>query len=158
MRNGLVGLALAAALIVGGARLASADAGGCHVYSGSFTAVTIPPGAECSSFLFCTRGTLTGDLAGTYDFTVTGITPGGALTGQSTITLDNGAVINGSDTSVLNPDGTFVTTLTVVAGTRQFAHARGGLVASGQLTPSGTEGLYSSVICLGIGAAAADTP
>jgi hypothetical protein len=137
-------LAAAAAALLTGERLASAAAGGCHAYSGDFTAVTP---AECPSFL-CTHGTLSGDLSGIYDFVATGFTPTG-VTGQSTITLDTGAVISGSDTSVVNPDGTFVTTVSVVGGTRQFKHATGGLVAAGHFTPAGTEGIYSGVICLG---------
>ncbi len=126
-----------------------AAAGGCHAVSGAFTAVSPP---DCPSFL-CTHGTLTGGLAGTYDFVATGLTPDGAVTGHSTITLGNGAVIRGSDTSVLNPDGTFVTTIRIVGGTRQYAHATGALVAPGAFTADGgTEGTYSGVICLGIGA------
>jgi hypothetical protein len=136
----------AAALAFGGALQVSADEGGCHTYGGEFTAVTV---TECPSFL-CTHGTLTGDLAGTYDFVATGATETG-ITGQSTITLDNGAVIRGSDVSVLGPDGTFVTTVNVVGGTRQFAQARGQLVASGHFTETGTEGVYAATICLGNG-------
>ena len=114
--------------------------------AGSFTAVSPP---DCPSFL-CTHGTLTGDLAGTYDFVATGVTPEGAVSGNSTITLDNGAVINGNDTSVLKTDGTFVTTVRIVGGTRQYAHATGALVAPGAFTANGgTEGTYSGTICLG---------
>lgn len=140
---------LCAALAIGAlacAGTASAAEGGCHSYTGEFTAVTP---AECPSFL-CTQGTLTGELAATYDFVATGVTPTG-ITGTSTITLDNGAVISGSDTSVLNADGTFVTTVNVVGGTRQFAHATGAIVAAGAFTATGTEGIYSGVICLGKG-------
>jgi len=126
-----------------------AAAGGCHAVSGDFTAVAPP---DCPSFL-CTHGRLTGDLSATYDFVATGLTPEGAVTGQSTITLDNGAVIHGSDTSVLNPDVTFVTTVRIVGGTRQYAHATGALVAPGAFTQNGgTVGTYSGTICLGIGA------
>jgi hypothetical protein len=126
----------------------SADEGGCHSYEGDFTAVTP---AECPSFL-CTDGTLTGDLSGSYDFVATGVTPTGELAGASTITLETGAVIFGSDVSVLNPDGTFVTTVTIVGGTRQFEHATGTIVANGRFTATGTEGEYSAEICLGVGA------
>ena len=125
-----------------------AAAGGCHAVSGDFTAVAPP---DCPSFL-CTHGRLTGDLSATYDFVATGLTPEGAVTGSSTITLDNGAVIRGSDTSVLHPDGTFVTTVRIVGGTRQYAHATGALVAPGAFTATGgTEGTYSGTICLGVG-------
>jgi hypothetical protein len=145
MRIAAVVLVSIAALALVGS--ASGASGGCHDVSGTFVAVTVVP-PECPSF-FCTRGTLSGDLAGTYFFAATGVTPAGDLTGASTITLENGAVINGSDTSHLNADGTFVTTVTFVGGTRQFAHAEGQLVAAGHFTATGTEGTYSGTICLG---------
>jgi hypothetical protein len=146
MRRTLWAALAIGALACAGARAASAAEGGCHAYTGEFTAVTP---AECPSFL-CTQGTLTGELAATYDFVATGVTPTG-ITGTSTITLDNGAVISGNDTSVVNPDGTFVTTVNVAGGTRQFAHATGAIVAAGRFTETGTEGIYSGVICLGKG-------
>jgi hypothetical protein len=123
-------------------------AGGCHAVSGTFVAVSPP---ACPSFL-CTHGRLSGGLEGTYDFVATGVTPEGAVTGNSTITLDNGAVIRGNDNSILNPDGSFVTTVRIVGGTRQYAHATGALVAPGHFTAGGgTEGTYSGTICLGVG-------
>lgn len=129
---------------------ARAAAGGCHDVSGTFTAIAPP---QCPSPVgICTHGRLSGDLSATYDFVATGVTAGGALTGHSTITLDNGAVIFGSDTSVLGSDGSFVTTVHIVGGTRQYAHATGMLVAPGRfLANGGTEGTYSGTICLGIG-------
>ena len=145
MRGTLTRAATAALFLAFSADAAHPAAGGCRAFSGDFTAVTP---AECPSFL-CTHGTLTGDLAGTYDFVATAITPEGGLAGQSTITLENGAVIRGSDASVVNPDGTFVTTVNIVGGTRQYGHATGALVAAGEFTATGTEGVYSGVICLG---------
>jgi hypothetical protein len=126
-------------------------AGGCHAVEGGFTAVALQPfSADCPSF-FCTAGTLTGDLAGTYFFVAYGVAGNGDLLGHSTITLNDGAVIHGNDTSHLNGDGTFVTTVHFVDGTRQFAHATGGLVAPGHFTAGGTEGTYSGEYCLGNG-------
>jgi hypothetical protein len=146
MRSTLLRAGIATAVIcLTGDAPARAATGGCQSYAGDFSAVTP---AECPSFL-CTHGTLTGDLEGTYDFVATAITPDGGLVGQSTITLANGAVIRGSDTSVVNPDGTFVTTVNIVGGTRQYRRARGALVAAGSFTATGTEGVYSGVICLG---------
>ena len=145
MRNALLMFAIVGSLTLVGS--ATSAAGGCHDVSGTFVAVTVVP-PECPSF-FCTGGTLSGDLAGTYFFVATGVTPTGDLTGQSTITLENGAVINGSDTSHLNGDGTFVTTVTVVGGTRQYEHATGQLSAPGHFTATGTEGTYAGTICLG---------
>ncbi len=130
-------------------RPARSEAGGCHDVSGTFTAIAP---AECPSPVgICTHGRLTGGLSATYDFVATGVTADGALTGHSTITLDNGAVIFGSDTSVLGGDGSFVTTVHIVGGTRQYAHATGALVAPGHFLPGGaTEGTYSGTICLGV--------
>lgn len=125
-----------------------AAAGGCHSVSGAFTAVSPP---DCPSFL-CTHGRLTGDLSATYDFVATGLNLDGSVAGNSTIKLDNRAVIRGKDTSVLNGDGTFVTTVRIVGGTREYAHATGALVAPGAFTANGgTEGTYSGTVCLGVG-------
>ena len=45
--------------------------------------------------------------------------------------------------------GTFVTTIDIVGGTRQYAHATGELVAPGHFTPQpGTAGTCSGTICL----------
>jgi hypothetical protein len=132
-------------------REARSAAGGCHAVAGTFVAQAPP---DCASPVgICTHGRLSGGLQATYDFVATGITPEGALAGHSTITLDNGAVIHGSDTSVLGGDGSFVTTVRIVGGTRQYAHATGALVAPGHFTADGgTAGSYSGTICLGIGA------
>ena len=127
---------------------ASGAAGGCHVATGGFVAVALQPFTpDCPSF-FCTAGTLTGDLAGSYKFVAYGTTPTGDLLGHSTITLNNGAVINGNDQSHLNGDGTFVTVVHFVGGTRQFKRVIGGLVAPGHFTATGTEGSYAGVYCL----------
>src|SRR6266508_3332237 len=123
MRNALLLFAIVGSLTLVGS--ATGAAGGCHDVSGTFVAVTVVP-PECPSF-FCTGGTLSGDLAGTYFFVATGVTP----------------------TSHLNGDGTFVTTVTVVGGTRQYEHATGQLSAPGHFTATGTEGTYAGTICLG---------
>ena len=136
-----------AALSLAGTAAAARD--GCHEVEGAFTAVTLPPSGACPSPIFCTLGVLTGDLAGTYFFSVSGFGPGGELLAASTITLENGAVVEGSDTSVLHPDGTFTTTVNVVGGTRQYAHAAGQIVAEGAFTADGTAGTYAGEICLG---------
>ncbi len=62
-----------------------------------------------------------------------GVAPSGDLLGHSTITRENGAGIHGNDQSHLNGDGTFVTTVNIVGGTRQFEHATGQIVAPGTL-------------------------
>lgn len=124
-------------------------AGGCHPVSGTFVASTP---ATCPSF-FCTEGQLSGDLAGTYSFVAYGVAPNGDLLGHSTITLTNGGVITSNDESQLLgppiPGNHFVTTVSFSGGTRQFAHATGGLVAPGTFTATGTAGTYSGAFCLG---------
>jgi len=100
-----IGAAAFAALALAGP--AAAAAGGCHDVSGTFVAVA--PAVCPSPVGICTHGTLSGDLAGTYDFVASGFSPTGDLVGNSTITLKNGAVIYGNDTSVLGPGGSFVT-------------------------------------------------
>ncbi|HEY6032343.1 MAG TPA: hypothetical protein VIU44_17365, partial [Gaiellaceae bacterium] len=81
-----------------------------------------------------------------------------AYSGHSTITTDEGALIFGSDSGVLVPNGdgtaNFVTTVQIVGGTRQYAHATGQFVAPGvlDLTTGDTVGTYSATICLGVGA------
>ena len=128
---------------------AAAAAGGCHAVSGTFVASTPP---ICASF-FCTEGQLSGDLSGTYSFVAYGVSPNGDLLGHSTITLTNGAVITSNDESQLfgppAPGNHFVTTVGFTGGTRQFAHATGGLTAPGTFTSTGTAGTYSGEYCLG---------
>ena len=130
--------------------------GGCKSFSGEFTAVA--PAVCTSPFHICTHGTLTGGFPSTYDFTVdtlVQISPNqSAYTGHSTITvLHGGAQLSGSDSGVLTflPDGTasFVTTVDVVGGTRQYAGATGQIVAPGILTlaTGATVGTYSGTIC-----------
>jgi hypothetical protein len=144
--------ALALAGLLAFAGPAGAAAGGCHSVSGDFVASTPP---SCSSF-FCTEGQLSGDLDGLYSFVAYGVAPNGDLLGHSTITLSNGAVITSDDQSHLfgppAPGNQFVTTVNFSGGTRQFAHATGGLSAPGTFTATGTEGTYSGEYCLGNGA------
>ena len=120
--------------------------GGCHTVAGTFVAApaACPPG-----FAFCTSGALFGDLDGGYEFT--GDFGGPGLVGASTITLDTGAVIQGSDESTL-AGLDFVTVVTFVGGTRQFAHATGSLTATGSIDPvtGGTAGTYEGEFCLGV--------
>jgi hypothetical protein len=142
----LIAVALAALALTGSA---AAARGGCHQVAGTFVADQVV-GPGCASF-FCTHGALTGDLAGAYDFVATGIDPGtGDFLGHTTITLVNGAVLTSDDTSAIDfATGTFVTTISFVGGTRQYAHASGQIVAPGHFTATGTAGTYSGEVCLG---------
>jgi hypothetical protein len=145
----------ALAILLASAGTALAAAGGCHTYSGDFTAVAP---ADCDSpFGICTHGTLVGDFPSTYDFSVDTLDAFGNYTGHSTITSEQGALIFGSDSGTLvpQPDGTatFVTTVQIVGGTRQYAHATGTFVAPGtlDLATGNTVGTYSATVCLGVG-------
>jgi hypothetical protein len=133
----------------------TASAGGCHHYEGTFTAVR----PETCDGTLCTHGTLVGDFPSTYDFTATQVDFNtGAYSGHSTITTKQGARLFGHDSGVLVPNGdgtaNFVTTVEIVGGTRQYAHATGTVVAPGVLTlaTGDTVGTYTADLCLGKGA------
>ena len=128
---------------------AGAAAGGCHEVSGTFVASSP---ANCAG-IFCTEGTLEGGLNGAhYSFVGYAFAPDGGLLGHSTITFTNGAVLTSNDESLLFgppiPGTQFVTTVNFSGGTREFAHATGGLVAPGTITAAGTAGTYSGEYCL----------
>ena len=130
-----------------------ASAKECKPVSGSFSAVNVFP-PECQSPVgFCTRGTLTGDLDGTYEFTqlTSTFVPPATLhfTGASTITRTHGgAQLFGSDTGTIDlAAGTFTTIVNITGGTKQYEGATGQIVATGNLTPTGTEGTYAGEIC-----------
>jgi hypothetical protein len=148
----LVGLALADPAL--------GAAGGCHGYSGGFTAIR--PHICSSPVGICTNGTLIGSVLETYDFVADTLVFTSATTanytGHSVIKTAQGAQIYGSDSGMLaiRSDGVmadFVTTVHVVGGTREYARATGSIVAPGvlNLITGGTEGSYSGTICLGKG-------
>ena len=142
-----------------GAGGAAAAAGGCHLGIGAFTAVA--PAACPSPVGICAHGTLTGGFPATEDLVGDSLTtqPDGSqvLLGHSTVTTPQGAVISDSVRSILRPgpNGTarFFTTETIVGGTRQYAHARGGFLATATLdfATGLTSGTYAFAICLGNG-------
>ncbi len=130
----------------------------CKTTEGPFTSNLVPP-PECQSPVgVCTIGTLDGKFPETYDFVMdTLVDIGGgqsAYTGHSVITrTEGGATILGQDTGVLTFTGpttaTFVTTVNVVGGTRQFADATGQYVATGQLdfATGAATGTFTSTVC-----------
>ncbi len=148
----------AVALLIGGVMMALAS-GGCKSYSGTFTAVRP---SECASPLtppLCTHGTLVGGFPSTYDFTADTLVPAGnpgefAYTGHSIITTRPGATLLGKDSGhlTIQPDGvtaSFVTTVQIVGGTRQYEGATGTFVAPGTLNliTGATVGTYTATIC-----------
>ncbi len=59
-----------------------------------------------------------------------------------------GAELYGADTGWINfANRTFETTVNIVGGTKQYDGASGQLVATGNLTPTGTIGTYTGEIC-----------
>jgi hypothetical protein len=142
---------------------ASAD-DSCRDYAGGFTS-TFEAGPGCTNspvLQMCTHGLLDGGLAGTYEFGFLSFFPAGdptdptkfLYTGQSVITLKKtGKQIFGQDTGVMhiNPVdlSAFVTTVSVVGGTRNFATATGQVVATGTLSfvTGLASGTYTANIC-----------
>jgi len=142
-----------------GAGGAAAAAGGCHLASGAFTAVA---SATCPSPVgICAHGTLTGGFPATEDLVGDTLTPQPdgtqVLVGHSTITTLQGALLFDSVRSVLRflspTTAQFATVERIVGGTRQYAHATGGFLATATLdfTTGQTSGTYASAICLGNG-------
>jgi len=141
------GRALVLAVTVALVWSAAAAAKECKPVSGTFEATTVACPAP-----FCTAGSLTGDLEATYAFAMTSATPDGPIlnfTGASTIIREHGgAELYGSDTGWINfANGTFQTTVNIVGGTKQYEGATGQLVATGNLTATGTVGTYTGEIC-----------
>jgi len=150
-----LGLLLAILLVVSSAPLRAAK---CKTTEGPFTSNLVPP-PECQSPVgVCTIGTLDGKFPETYDFVMdTLVDIGGGqstYTGHSVITRTRGgATILGQDTGVLTFTGpltaTFVTTVNIAGGTKQFADATGQYVATGQLNfaTGAATGTFTSTVC-----------
>ena len=130
---------------------------------GGFTS-TLAGGPTCASPIgICTTGLLTGDLEGTYNFTMLTLTPSGnpndpnefVYTGSSIVDLGHGNRIFGNDSGVMhvnpNPAGPspFTTTVAFRGGERTYEGSVGRIVATGVLTfaTGNAEGDYTAVIC-----------
>jgi hypothetical protein len=140
------------------------DDNDCKNYAGNFTS-TFEQGPGCTNspvLQMCTHGLLDGGLAGTYEFGFLSFGPAGdptdptkfLYTGQSVVTLKkNGHQLFGHDTGVMhiNPVdlSAFVTTVSVIGGTKDFKNASGQIVASGALSfATGlASGSYTANIC-----------
>ena len=142
----------------------AADSYKCHdSVAGSFTSA-LAGGPTCASPNgVCTTGILTGDLEGTYDFTMLTLSPSGnpndptefLYTGNSVVDLGNGNRILGNDSGVMhinpNPAGPspFTTTVAFRGGEGTYEGAVGRIVATGVLifATGNAEGDYTAVIC-----------
>ncbi len=146
-------LALAVTVVAALALAGVAAAKDCKPISGAFVADSLTGPACASPVGFCTHGTLTGDLRASYDFVQlsTVFQPPALLTftGASTIVRTHGgATLYGSDTGSIDlAAGTFTTVVQIVGGTKQYEGAAGQIVATGNLTPTGTAGTYTGEIC-----------
>jgi hypothetical protein len=143
MKRIVLGVVLATSLVWS----AAAAAKECKPVSGTFEATIVACPAP-----FCTAGSLTGGLTASYSFVMTSAVQEGPIlnfTGASTISQTlGGAELYGADTGWINfADGTFQTTVNIVGGTKQYDGASGQLVATGNLTPTGTAGTYTGEIC-----------
>lgn len=152
-------LALSALSVLIALALPAIAAPTCTPVSGEFIAIAEPACAE-SPVLFCTRGTLTGDLDGAYDFTMTSQTAGSdparpqrlTFTGESIITLDDGRMF-ALDTGRMDADASgrfpFETIVNIHSGDGHHTGATGRLVATGalDLARGVTEGTYAGHLC-----------
>lgn len=132
----------------------------CAAFYGPFSSQT---GAPCESPIdLCTHGTLQGEFPAQYDFTFETLESANdpsdptkfVYTGYSVVTaLDGSGVMYTDDTGVIHMTeegpAPFVTKAIVVDGTKRYAKADGGFVATGNLTfeTGFAVGSYSAVLC-----------
>ena len=131
---------------------------GCKPVNGRFEASVVPPGAgHCPNIpgLLCTAGRVWGGIQGQYQFVVSGAVPavtiGGIPTalffaGQSTIQLENGATVVGTDSGTLDlppGQGGFASLITFDVG------GVGQIRLRGHFDPAAgtTAGDYLGVFC-----------
>jgi hypothetical protein len=159
MKNVYLRASLAAVLATAALPLFAAPA--CKPVNGRFEAVIVPPGSgHCPDVAgaLCTAGRVWGGINGNYQFVLTGAIPaavaGGIAsalfyTGKSTIFLQDGSTVVGTDSGALDPPP---------AGQRGFASlitfdvgAAGQIRLIGQFTDTGagTEGEYEGQFCAG---------
>lgn len=158
LRRGLLATLVAlAALAFAGSALASR----CTNVSGPFIAYTYFPPSCGSQIGICIHSTLSDSFLGsddlTFDTLVSAADPSDPskflYTGDSLLMTDTGRTIYGQDTGVIHITSDaiapFVTTVTIVAGTRQYANASGQLVESGELdfVTRLAIGTYTGTVC-----------
>ncbi|HEX5656444.1 MAG TPA: hypothetical protein VFX59_04580 [Polyangiales bacterium] len=132
----------------------------CTAFYGPFSSQT---GEPCESPIgLCTHGALQGEIPAQYDFTFETLESANdasdpskfVYTGYSVVTaLDGSGVAYTDDTGIIHMTESgpapFVTKAIIVDGTRKFANADGGFVATGNLTfeTGFAVGNYSAVLC-----------
>lgn len=125
----------------------------CKPVTGHFEASIVFPGqpfpdgsGNCTSYILCTAGRVWGGIQGTYRFTMTTVQPTGAVpsisffTGNSTVSLESGAIALGTDTGSidLSPRGGFASLITF---------GDGQIRLRGQLVNGTTSGDYTGTFC-----------
>jgi hypothetical protein len=133
----------------------------CAGDAGPFQAALQPP-PDCTSTVgICTLGTLNGKFQQTYYFVMDFMYPANdpaqpnkfIYGGHSVITrVDGGAILYSQDTGVMIFGGdlnTFVTTVNIVGGTKEYSDATGQFVATGQIdfVSGQVNGTFTSTIC-----------
>ena len=136
-----------------------AGAADCKPVNGRFEAVIVPPGTgHCPAVagVLCTAGRVWGGINGTYQFVITAANPAAAsggiptalfYTGTSTILLQGGGTVVGTDSGALDPpplgQGGFASLISFDVGASGQIRLFGGFTADG----SGTEGEYEGRFC-----------
>lgn len=144
-----VGLLVAVLLTVSSAHLSAAT---CKTDDGPFTGHLVA--CTTTENNFCMVGTFDGKSPETYssETKLTVFSESEArYMGTSVITRTHGgATLIGEDSGVMTlPSGEFVTTVTIVDGTKQFKGATGQYVVRGQIGFLGNEvtGTFTSTVC-----------
>jgi hypothetical protein len=131
---------------------------GCKPVNGRFEARVVPPGVgHCPNIpgILCTAGRVWGGIQGQYQFVVSGVVPaatiGGIPTaiffaGQSTILLNDGATVLGTDSGTLDVppgQGGFASLISFTSGAAGQIHLRGDF----DPVAGTTAGDYLGAIC-----------
>jgi len=129
----------------------------CKPVDGRFEAVVVPPGeGHCPNIpgILCTAGRVWGGIQGEYQFIATSFVPSGAVpsifffTGKSTVFLQSGDQLFGTDTGTIDlGGGGFASLITWGGGTGAMSAATGQIKLRGQLSPQGTAGDYLGTVC-----------
>ena len=152
-RSLLFAMAGAVVLLAAAAQAAPA----CKPVNGHFEATVVAPGSgHCPGVpgAFCTAGRVWGGIQGNYQFVMTGALPAGTIggiptalffAGQSTIFMNDGSIVQGTDSGTLDVfgQGGFASLIAFTAGGAGQIRLR-GLFDAGAATTSGD---YAGEFC-----------
>ena len=139
----------------------------CKPVTGHFEASVVPPGGGDNNFCppnpgqFCTAGRVWGGIQGNYQFVMTGALPSSTIggvptvlffTGQSTISLQSGDQLVGTDTGSIDlppGQGGFASLITFTGGSGAMSGATGQIRLRGEFNPDEgkTSGDYVGRLC-----------